>query len=64
MWEDALQPIPADWFEDVQPGTLGQVLVAHTEERGFPDLRDVRVAILGVPEDRGSKAHKGSRDDL
>ncbi|MGA0247578.1 MAG: formimidoylglutamase [Schleiferiaceae bacterium] len=62
MWEDALQPIPAEWFDDVQPGTLGQVLVAHTEEQGFPDLRDVRVAILGVPEDRGSKAHKGSRD--
>ncbi|MDA8787854.1 formimidoylglutamase [Schleiferiaceae bacterium] len=62
MWENALQPIPNTWLEDALPGTLGQSLIVHTEERGFPDLREVRIAFIGVPEDRGSSEQRGVRD--
>jgi formiminoglutamase len=62
MWENALQPIPQEWLEDAKPGTLGTTLVIHTEETGFPDLREVRIAFLGVPEDRGSSDQRGTRD--
>ena len=62
MWENALQPIPQEWLEDAKPGTLGRTLVIHTEEAGLPDLRTVRIAFLGVPEDRASPDQRGTRD--
>ncbi|HAB31328.1 MAG TPA: arginase [Cryomorphaceae bacterium] len=62
MWEDCIQPIPQAWVDASPAGSLGHQLVVHTEAHGFPDLRNVRIAILGVPEDRGSVDQRGARD--
>ncbi len=59
--QDYFEPMPAGW-EDVMPDEdpfyLGRVFRIHTQF-AFPDLEGVKVAILGAPEERGSKGNFG-----
>ncbi len=43
---------------------LGNTLKLHTLHEGFPDLKDVTVAILGVQEDRNAVGNSGAGEDL
>ena len=46
------------------PHCLGNRMKIHTEQDGFPDLDDVKIAIFGVEEDRNSENNFGCGDDL
>ncbi|MCL7753714.1 formimidoylglutamase [Polaribacter sp. Z022] len=43
---------------------LGKTFKIHTEQEGFPDLEDVKIAILGVQEDRNSENNFGCGENL
>jgi len=43
---------------------LGRIIRIHTEEEGFPDLENVKIAILGVQEDRNSEDNFGCGENL
>jgi arginase family enzyme len=43
---------------------FGQIIRIHTEEEGIPDLENVKIAILGVQEDRNSENNFGCGDNL
>ena len=62
MWQEVLSPIPKDLLCEFKPGSLGENLNIYAEESNFPDLRNNRVVIIGVPEDRSSLKHKGTSD--
>ncbi|MFZ6051049.1 formimidoylglutamase [Halocola ammonii] len=55
-----LTPIPADLFADipVSKSQLGKQIDYHTEGH-FPEGEDVKIAIIGVEEDRYSENNKG-----
>ena len=55
-----LTPVPADLLADiaVSKSQLGKQIDYHTENH-FPDGEDVKVAIIGVEEDRYSENNKG-----
>ncbi|QTE21923.1 formimidoylglutamase [Polaribacter cellanae] len=44
--------------------SLGNKIAIHTQEEGFPDLENVKIAILGVQEDRNSQDNFGCGEDL
>lgn len=65
MLNDILSPIPDHIIgatEELHPGTLGKNLILHQEVEGLPDLENIKVAIIGVQEDRGSRFNRGSAD--
>ncbi len=41
------------------PLVLGRVIKAYTAKRGFPELKNIDIAIIGVNEDRGTKENEG-----
>ncbi len=41
------------------PLILGESLICHTSEEGFPDLEGVDIAIIGVKEDRNAPGNEG-----
>lgn len=49
-----------DDLKDRLPKRLGSYISYHSEFEGLPDLSSVKVALLGVAEDRGSIENKGS----
>ncbi|PQJ80540.1 formimidoylglutamase [Polaribacter porphyrae] len=46
------------------PLCLGNRIRIHTQQNGFPDLEGIKLAILGVQEDRNSENNFGCGDDL
>jgi len=46
------------------PNTIGRTIRIHTESEGFPEMEGVRMAILGVEEDRNTEDNYGSGKDL
>ena len=52
MWQEVLSPISKELISEFKPGSLGENLNIYSEESNFPDLRNNRVTIIGVPEDR------------
>tara|TARA_B110000003_G_scaffold108235_1_gene110676 strand:+ start:517 stop:1671 length:1155 start_codon:yes stop_codon:yes gene_type:complete len=62
MWQEVLSPISKELISEFQPGSLGENLNIYSEESNFPDLRNNRVTIIGVPEDRTNLKHKGTSD--
>ncbi|MGI8893312.1 MAG: formimidoylglutamase [Bacteroidia bacterium] len=55
------KPIDIDWQEnlvDEDDTYMGNVIRQYSDT--FPSLEEVKIAIIGVPEDRGSKINKGS----
>ncbi|MFN3951235.1 MAG: formimidoylglutamase [Thermaurantimonas sp.] len=60
---ELLYPVPETCVEDVRdqiPARLGSLIRIHSEFDGLPDLENIRIAIIGAPEDRASKFNKGS----
>ncbi|PKP33242.1 MAG: arginase [Bacteroidetes bacterium HGW-Bacteroidetes-16] len=56
------QPIDVDWIESLQNSgrkRLGDVIVAHTSSGAMPDPEQYSLAIIGVPEDRGTVTNMG-----
>lgn len=55
-WTAYLDPLSLEeleFFPEADDNSrIGRLLQIHTEEAGFPELQDVRLAILGVPEER------------
>ncbi len=59
---DFINPLPADLITaDTSANTelLGNVVQRYTEGAQVPDLEGVKMAIIGVPEDRGSLRNRG-----
>lgn len=48
----------------LSPNTLGRNFLVHSQTDGFPDLEGVRIAIVGVEEDRNTEGNYGSGKDL
>ena len=44
--------------------SLGAIMRVHTQINGFPDLKGINIAILGVEEDRNTEDNLGSGKDL
>jgi len=56
------QPIDIDWIDPVQNTgrqRLGDIIVMHTSESGIPDPGQFHLAIIGVPEERGTINNQG-----
>lgn len=61
-WADFLAPVSAQLLERMEnsrPHCLGRSIRMHREIEGIPDLEGVKVAIIGVWEDRGSQSNQG-----
>ncbi|MDG2436441.1 MAG: arginase, partial [Polaribacter sp.] len=43
---------------------LGKKIRIHSKQEGFPDLKNVQLAIFGVEEDRNSENNFGCGEDL
>ncbi len=59
---DFLEPLGASAFQrdsKSHPLMLGNFIRAHTEDKGFPDLKNTDLAIIGVKEDRNSAGNEG-----
>lgn len=63
-FEMYLEPVPDKCFENenIIDGTLGNTMLVYREGRSFPNLDDVRIAFIGVGEDRGSLDNIGCSD--
>jgi len=48
----------------LSPNALGRSFLVHSQTDGFPDLKGVRMAIVGVEEDRNTEGNYGSGKDL
>lgn len=62
MIRDFLAPVPESIIEpflDCHPQQLFSSMLIHREVEGFPDLNGVRIALLGVMEDRGAINNPG-----
>ena len=46
------------------PNSLGANIQVHTQTKGFPDLSEINLAIIGVEEDRNTEDNFGSGKDL
>ena len=67
MNQDFLSPVKENAIAHLimhSPYCLGNRMKIHTEQDGFPDLKDVKIAIFGVEEDRNSENNFGCGDDL
>jgi len=55
------EPINSEYTEEVfRPGRLGDVIISYTEEKNFPSLEGIDIALLGVKEDRNSLNNQGA----
>lgn len=65
MLADYLAPVPESVlanFQESHPQQIFNNLHIHRELEGIPDLRKIRIAIVGVLEDRGALANIGCDD--
>jgi arginase family enzyme len=46
------------------PSSLGQNIRIYSTEKGFPDLENIQVALLGIQEDRNSQDNQGCGENL
>jgi formiminoglutamase len=61
---DYFKPIEIEWQNnliDEDDNYLGKIITQHNQ-KSFPSLENTTVAIIGVPDDRGSRINKGSAD--
>ena len=59
---DFFKPVEVEWQDrlpDEDDNYLGHIIKYYKEEK-FPSLDGTAIAIIGVPEDRGSRINKGS----
>ena len=62
MLADYLAPVPdsvLQQFQESHPQQLYSGMLIHREVEGLPDIRQIRIALVGVMEDRGALANKG-----
>jgi len=62
MITDFLAPVPDSIlsdFENCHPEQIGSSILAHREIEGLPNLQSIKVAIVGVMEDRGAYQNQG-----
>ena len=55
-------PLDAEWINQLKDSgrqRFADIITAFTTESGFPNCEVFNLAIIGVPEDRGSVANKG-----
>ena len=45
--------------ESFKNNSLGQKINFHTDSEGFPDLENIDIALIGVPEERGARENVG-----
>jgi arginase family enzyme len=67
MNQDFLTPVRESVLAhlELQPSLcLGHQILVHSQENGFPDLEDVKIAVFGVQEDRNSQNNFGCGEDL
>ena len=67
MNTDFLTPIHDDLeasLEMLMPGSIGNSILIHSKNKGFPELHNIQLAILGVEEDRNTDGNFGSGKDL
>jgi len=67
MIDDFLSPIKEIALAHLvlhSPYCLGNHIALHTEQDGFPDLENVKIAIFGVQEDRNSENNFGCGENL
>jgi arginase family enzyme len=67
MNQDFLSPVKETVLAHLalqSPLCLGNKFRIHTEEDGFPDLQNIKLAIFGVQEDRNSENNFGCGEDL
>ncbi len=60
---DFFDPVAEDILQirnHQHPLVLGKTVLFHDMEHGFPDLKQVRIALVGVPEDRNANGNQGS----
>lgn len=55
-----LSPDILEYLEDLSPGTLGKEIKMYVEKGELPDLENVKIAILGVKENRADLNYSGS----
>lgn len=53
------QPVSADLYEDLDPKMIGQAIQIHTADV-FPNLKEAKLAIIGVQEERNSEDNSGT----
>jgi formiminoglutamase len=61
---DFFKPIEIEWQDnliDEDDNYLGKIITQHNQ-KSFPSLENTTVAIIGVPDDRGSRINKGCAD--
>ena len=61
--EDFLSPVRDSLLEDyndLHPQAFVHNIIKHTELDGIPELEDVKIALIGVMEDRGTYNNEGS----
>lgn len=59
---DFFEPVSDDVLrvkDDPHPLLLGKSVFFHDRENGFPDLKQIRVALIGIPEDRHGTDNQG-----
>ena len=67
MNKDFLSPIKETALAHLvltSPLCLGNKIRIHSDQNGFPDLDDVKIAIFGVQEDRNSENNFGCGENL
>jgi formiminoglutamase len=60
---DFFDPVAEDILQirkHQHPLVLGKSILFHDQEHGFPDLKQVQIALIGVPEDRNASGNQGS----
>jgi formiminoglutamase len=45
---------------DTRPGRLGDIILSYSDEKNFPSLDNIDIALIGVKEDRNSLNNQGS----
>jgi formiminoglutamase len=67
MNQDFLTPIKESVVAHLVPQSnlcLGEKIRLHTQQEGFPSLENVKIAIIGVQEDRSSLNNSGCGENL
>lgn len=57
-----LEPVSLDVIDEAhlsEEGQIGNNILIYREEDRFPNLKDIDIALVGVPEDRNSYDNEG-----
>ena len=65
-FDDLLEPVDDHLMvhEKMTPLILGNRISIHSSEKGIPDLDSIKIAIIGIPEERNSVDYLGDNLNL